>query len=104
MATQGMERFARQIQLAEVGVHGQERLGRHAFVSPRSCTALEGRYARLYAERCGLLVSEDTPRGSFAHPDAIAQHFRHESARAVGVGAAIALSHVLVALSEERAH
>ncbi len=101
-----MKRFARQIQLAEVGSSGQQRIARFPLRIVPSASAEETIFAQLYALRCGL--GED----NFAQPDncpppapyplEIASHFRHSSAQKLGVGAAIVQQQVLLALVDEQ--
>ncbi len=106
-----MSRYDRQIQLAEVGAIGQARLGQVAFLAPDECGDEEARFARLYAERCGMLPSahqvDALPAGAatravtVGYPAHIAAHYKHTASAAIGVGAAVALAHVVTVLFEE---
>jgi hypothetical protein len=98
-----MQQFVRQVQLFEVGEAGQARILARCLLLPSQCSTEETAYARLYGERCGLRLSEETTGQTVVthtaeYPFAIAAHFRHAESRAVGVGAAVAQANVLLAL------
>jgi hypothetical protein len=100
-----MSRFARQIQLEEVGLLGQGRIEETELYVTSDWSKDERYFARIYAERCGLIVATEesqelrSARNSLQYPFEIAALFRHEQARAVGVGAATAQTQVVRALS-----
>lgn len=101
-----MERFARQVQLAEVGQVGQQRLAALSYQHDLYYGRDENDFGLLYATRCGVGGPKE-PSSSLADGNAqrvrpliagIIEHFRHPESRAIGVGAIIAQSYVIDAL------
>lgn len=103
----GIERFARQIQLAEVGQAGQQRLFRLTYRNDSSYGSDVNEFGRLYAQRCGVGAAQVHHESSAVDEKAstvqpliagAAQHFRHAESRAIGIGALIAQTYVVHAL------
>ena len=107
-----MERFARQVQLAEVGQVGQERLAAMSYDRDLRYGTDANDFGQLYATRCGVGLAQDQHKSELAERHTlrvsaliagIAAHFRHPEARAIGVGAVIAQSYVIDALQFQQA-
>lgn len=101
------QRYSRQILLAEVGVAGQEQLGRVSLDLSRLRPDIAAA-AELYAAACGVggeLGTDDarshdkTLVAVTARPAAdVESFFRHQASSAVGLGASAALSAALSVL------
>lgn len=90
-------RYARQIQLSEIGEPGQERIS-EANLQTHALDDTTLAYAKRFARAAGLATETPSVRTLAIDPQ-LASAFRHQASRAVGLGAEAALYSTLQALS-----
>ncbi len=90
-------RFARQIQLPEIGRTGQQAISESSLMVDASADESIVYFAKIYAQAAGLLVDE-RHEAATELPAELRKAFQHPASRSVGLGAAFALRSVLQAI------
>ena len=91
--------YVRQRQLPEIGTVGQSKIERSPLFLPPSCSNEEQAIAELYGCSAGLCLTEEIEFSpDFLEPLRLV--FQNSKCRDVGVGAALALSSILLAVQQ----
>ncbi len=91
------KRFARQIQLPEIGSAGQQAISESPLMVDSSADESTLHFAKLYAHAAGLSVN-GLHETATELPSELRAAFHHSASRSVGLGAAFALRSVVQAI------